>query len=212
MILALIILLCIAATVVTATAVKRHVLHPGLAVPIVAGLPLAGWLALQLIAEPARSPLEFEVLGQYHRLTDTLRIATSADADVVLRGTSVPETDVALTFDAASRELRINVLRAAAPILLGDRPVNAVAMPRRAVLTSRNGTARTLVRPWYCWRCDARYVRADGAERVEIRLPRRLSIGGDTVHVFRIGSKTYAAADPRAGVRVDGRQIGRAHV
>src|ERR687891_1678187 len=99
MILAPIVLLCLAAAVVTAAAVKRHVLHPWLAVPIVTGLPLAGWLVLQLAAQPARSPLEFEVLGQYHRLSDTLRIGTRNDADVVLRGTPLPEVDVAVAFD-----------------------------------------------------------------------------------------------------------------
>src|SRR5687767_5209937 len=113
MILALIVLLCIAATVVTAAGVKRQVLHPGLAVPLVAGLPLVGWLVLQLSAQPVRSPLEFEVLGQYHRLSDTLRIGTRPDADVVLRGTPVPEADVALVFDPVTRQLRLHVKRAA---------------------------------------------------------------------------------------------------
>jgi hypothetical protein len=210
MMLALVVLLCLAATIVTAAGVRRHVLHAALAVPIVTVLPLAGWLILQLTAQPVRSPLDFEVLGQYHRLSDTLRIGTRPDADVVLRGTPVPEVDLALAFDPATQQLHVQVKRASAPILLGERPVNALALPRRAVLKGRDGTTRVVVRPWYCWRCDARYVQAEtGADRVEIRLDAapRLALGDDTVQIFRIGGNTYAAADPRAGVRVDDRPI-----
>jgi cell division protein FtsW (lipid II flippase) len=210
MILAPIVLLCLAASVLTAAAVKRHALHPWLAVPIVTGLPLAGWLLLQLTAQPARSPLEFEVLGQYHRLSDTLRIGTRPDADVVLRDVPLPEADLALAFDPATRQLHVTVKRAVAPILLGEQPVNAIALGRRAVLTASDGTTRVIVRPWYCWRCDARYVQSPtGTDRVEIRLDAapRLTLGDDTVHLFRIGRTAYAAADPRSGVRVNQQPI-----
>ena len=162
---------------------------------------------MQVTADPARSPHEFEVLGQYHRLSDTLRIATESDADVVLRGRAMSDVAVDVVFDAGTQELSVHVLRSAVPVVLGQRPVNAVQLTRRTVLKSSAGVERVLVRPWFCWRCDVRYLEsADGEGRSEIRLSAapRVRVGADTVRLFRIDGVAYAAADPRSGVTVNG--------
>jgi hypothetical protein len=126
-ILALTVVAGLAAAIVAAVALKRGVLNSHFGVPLVAAVPLAGWLLMQFMADPARSAHELEVLGQYHRLSDTLRIATDRDADVVLSG-DARDAALDVAFDATSQQLRVYVERASVPLLLGERPVNAIPL------------------------------------------------------------------------------------
>jgi hypothetical protein len=208
MILAATVLATLAVAAAVAGLVRRGVVHALTAVPLVVLTPLAGWLLLQTASVPVRSPDTFEVLGQYHRLSDTVRIAARAGADFVVRGDIAADADVAVSFDAATAQLRVQVMRSIVPVVLGTRPVNALPLGRRAVLTSAAGDTLMVARPWFCWRCDTRYVESSGG-RVEVRLGDwpRVAVGADTVRLFRIGSSAYAAADPGAAVRVDGAPI-----
>jgi cell division protein FtsW (lipid II flippase) len=208
MMFAALILLCLAAALVCALAVRTQRL-PG-AVGVLAALlvPLGAWLAMQMTSVPARSPLQFEVLGQYHRLSDTLRIAALPTADVVLTSAAAAAADVTVSFDAASEQLHVQVHRADAAVLLGARPVNAVALRRRNVLRSAAGDSVVMSRPWFCFRCDTRYVHdADGRRELRLGTGARVAVGSDTVLIFRIRGTAYASADPASEVQVNGNRI-----
>ncbi|CAN5709180.1 hypothetical protein BH23GEM9_BH23GEM9_17480 [soil metagenome] len=215
MTLAAIIVVTLACAVAASVLVRRGAIHAAVAVPLVLLPPLGGWLLMQSWSVPSRSPHTFEVLGQYHRLSDTVRIANRDDADVVVRRGTIADADVAVSFDAATAGMRVEVNRAAVPVLFGTRPVNALPLGRSASLTSAAGETRVVLRPWYCWRCDTRYVQdVDGGNRAEVRLDSspRVVLGGDTVRLFRVGAAAYAAADPASGVQVNGATIPSLHV
>jgi hypothetical protein len=208
MTLAALVVVCLAVTVIATLAVRAHRLPAPLGVVAAAVVPLGAWLFMQLASEPARSPVRFEVLGQYHRLSDTIRIATSADADVVLTAPGAADADVALSFDAATAQLRVAVTRARVPILLDDSPINALPLARHTTIRTGSGDSVTVSRPFLCVRCNTRYVR-NGETRSEIRLDRTpvIAIGTDTVRLFRVGGTAYVAADPGAGITIDGTPI-----
>jgi len=208
MMLALVIMACLFAAVVAAAAVRRGVLHAWTAVPLVTLLPMAAWLLFQARAETERSPWEFEVVGQYHRLTDTLHVGTAADADVMLREDPLAGTDVRVSYAGGDDSVHVRVVRSALPVLIGGVPVNAVRLARSAVVVNGGGDSIAVLRPWYCFRCDTRIVRSGGGER-EMRIGSgiRLAVGADTVRVFRAAGATWAAADPDGGIVVDGNSI-----
>src|SRR5690606_15922811 len=93
--------------------------------------------------------------------------------------------------------------------LIGGVPVNALRLGRRSVLRS-GADSVTVVRPWYCLRCDSRIIE-DAGRRREVRISpaATLRVGGDTVHVFRAAGAMWAAAAGRGSVTVDG--IGMPH-
>ena len=214
MMLALLLLSCLAVAVLSAAAVRRRALSSWLAVPLATALPLLGWLAFQAAATEARSPFEFQVLGQYHRLADTLVIGTDSaregggGSDVVLSGTSLPDTRVKVSYAGGADSIHVRVARSTQPVLIGGDPVNGARLTRRARIAIGPDTV-VIVRPWWCIRCDVRVVRRAELARYEVRLSPAAAVplGQDTILLFRSGSQTYAAADPAAGATVDGAAI-----
>ncbi len=204
MILAAIVALSLVAGCVTSLLAARGRIHAFTAVPVVVLLPFLGWLFMQLFATPPRSTETFEVLGQYHRLSDTLRVSGEADANIVLH--QATEAGVTVAFEAESGALEVTVERASIPILVGNKPINALPLGRRAQVTSEGADTVVVTRPWLCWRCDTRLLQRSGDTRVEVRLrdTPSFAIGDDSVRLFRIGSTSYLAADPRVGIRVNG--------
>ncbi|HSL70787.1 MAG TPA: hypothetical protein VK864_11135, partial [Longimicrobiales bacterium] len=118
---------------------------------------------------------------------------------------------LALSYDGAARRHTLRVLRSAVPILLDDRPVNAVWIGRSAVV-GIPGSSDELVlrRPWWCWlQCSERRLSRPGSPQQSFQLERSraLEVSGIPFTHFRAGGADYISADPSRGLRVDGKPI-----
>jgi len=210
MTLALLIAVALLVTAILARiAAKTRLLPPPMLVLAVVSVPLICFAYLQTRARPLRSPLSFEVLGQFHSLADTITFGAGSRPDVVL---SESPMRVAIAYDVATGEIAVSVREGADPVVWSGRPVNGAPLRRSTTIsTNDRSISMRITRPWWCWfRCGvytAHY--ANGDTRV-IDLdtgPSRIELGPHILTVFRAGSRAYVAGDPTSGVRVDSRPL-----
>jgi hypothetical protein len=175
--------------------------------------PLVAFLIMQSLARPARSNLSFEVLGQYHALGDTIRIATDSSADFVLpaREDAGSPVRLALSYDGSTQRHTLRVLRSAEPILLDGEPVNAVRAGRSARIGVPGSSAEIVLRrPWWCWlQCADRIIERTGspAESFQLGNSRIVELNGTALTLFRIGHTDYIAGNPDGALRIDDQPI-----
>jgi hypothetical protein len=208
--LALLIALCLGTVVVSAAlATRARRVAPALLVLTVVLTPLACFAFLQTMARPTRSPLAFEVLGQFHPLGQSITFSDESTADVVLTRAAAA---VLLRYEPAARAYTVRVQRSTEPVLWGGRPINAIALGRSSRITA-TGTPIVLrvQRPWWCWlQCAQHQVLGPDRGQTEVDLAEgasALNLDGRVVTLVRIRGRSFVSADPRAGVRVNGQPI-----
>lgn len=208
MTLALLIAACLLVTAVAARiAAKSRKLPPAMLVFAAIVVPLVAFAFLQTRARPLRSPLSFEVLGQFHALDDTITFGAGSAAKVVLHESPMR---VAVSYHAASGEIDLHVAEGTDPVVWAGRPVNGFPLGRSTIV--RDGDrVLGIERPWWCWlRCGVFTIHDS------TRTPRsidvsgsavRLSLGGHVLTVFRIGSRAFVSGDPAVDLRVNARPL-----
>jgi cell division protein FtsW (lipid II flippase) len=229
MMLALAIVVCLLATAAAAVAAARLPRRTAWLWTLAAVLvPLGGLGVLAGRTPPAEPAFRAQVVGQYFPLLDTVRVGSTAAADV---GIPAGGAGVALrvAYDLRASALRLHVDSGTAPVLAGDVPVNALPLGRAA--TIRVGGARPLeIRssmprwPVGClvrlerW-CGDRvwHVSAAGRQRsLRVRVTEAGASGAALRDpllssapfvLFRHGARAYLAASPSAPVTVNGRAV-----
>ena len=208
-------------------AAKTRLLPPAMLVMAVITVPLICFAYMQTRARPLRSPLSFEVLGQFHVLAaggtnagadsapagrdsrNTITFGAAAGSDVVLRDSPM-RVDVA--YDIAAAAFTVHVREGDEPVVWAGRPVNGAPLGRSATIsTADRAIAIRITRSWWCWfRCGAFTAHYANGRTQAIDLdagPARLEVGPHTATVFRAGTRAFIAADPASGLRVNARPL-----